>query len=110
MKIDNSLKQEDMDIAYRVGVPDTKTDVQAPRSMIFTFCGLSKKQHIMSLKNNLKNDVDHHKVYVNDDLPIEVRQHTDKLREISNYAKQKRFKGQSIRKQTIGKWQSLPIT
>lgn len=50
--IDTSLQKEELDIAYRVGVPDTKAEIQTPRSLIVVFYGHSKKRDIMNLKTN----------------------------------------------------------
>lgn len=86
--IDDSLKQEEIDVAYRVGVTDNKSEEQSARSLVVIFYGHSKKRDIMNLKTNLKKHVDYHKVFVNDDLPTEMRQHRDEMREISNYAKE----------------------
>lgn len=45
----------------------------------------------MRQKNSLRNNVDHHKIFVNEDLPTEVRQNRDQLREISTYAREKGY-------------------
>lgn len=37
--IDVSLKKEEIDIAYRVGMPDTKSEDQTPQSLIAVFYG-----------------------------------------------------------------------
>lgn len=86
--IDTSLKLEDIDIAYRIGLPNTRNIDNVPRSLIVVFYGLSKKRGIMSAKNSLRNDQKLQKVFVNDDLPVEARQNREKLREISTYAKE----------------------
>lgn len=87
-KIDASLKREDLDIAYRVGVTESRTEDQAPRSLIVVFYGHSKKRDIMNRKINLKKSDDYHKVFVNDDLPTELRQNREEMREISAYARE----------------------
>lgn len=89
--IDTKFKQEEVDIAYRVGNNDQKAqEQQQPQSLIVVFMDYHEVS-IMSLKNKLRKDVDHNKIFVNDDLPPDVRQSREEMREISNYAKEKGY-------------------
>lgn len=89
--IDDSLKLEDIDIAYRIRSLDTRNVDKTSRSLIVTFYGLSKKRCIMDKKNNLRNNQDYQQVFVNDDLPAEARQSRENMREISSYAREKGY-------------------
>lgn len=86
-KVDPTLTVNDIDICYRVGnVGDQSNTNKSTRSLIVIFKTLFKKRGIMDLKKNLKGSQEHQSVYVNEDLPLEVCQARENLREISRYA------------------------
>lgn len=87
--IDKDLVKEDIDICYRVGAAELGAP---PRSIIVTFMSLAKKRRLMTIKNSLKDHKDYSKVYVNDDLPPELRKKRENLREIAKYAEEHGYK------------------
>lgn len=91
--IDCNLLLDDIDVSYRIGAPNEAQQSQrnAPRSLIVIFKTIAKKRDTMRLKKCLKDSQAHKSVYMNDDLPVEVRQVRENMREIANFADEKGY-------------------
>lgn len=89
--IESKISVDDIISAYRVGVKSKEN--KFPRSMVVKLHDTRVKMIIMENKGKLWNTEDYNKIFLNDDLPPQIKNERRTLREIAKFAHQLGYKG-----------------
>lgn len=74
-KLKVSLKSEDVEEVFRIGKKSNRT-----RPVKLVFASLKKRQEVFKVKSNLKGS----EIYINEDLPFEIRKQRQAIRNLRN--------------------------